>query len=733
MNVKWAEILTNCNSNNRAKEEKEEKSLLKEIPCTKSLVKEIPCTKSLVKEERFEWIHRTEEERMQDDNEDLAKFHARQQDAWKRVVIAKQSLFLTGGGGCGKSFLIRKILGEYARNGKTAVVLAPTGIAAENIGGETIHSFFAIPTSDLESRDRIPYLLNKIRQKGKTYLHKIRDVDLFIIDEISMVSDLLFDVMDQIVRIAHGNTIKPFGGKAQVLACGDFFQLPPAGVDQENSKEGFAFESKAWKVLFPWYNCLELEHTFRQNDSIFIDLLNRVRNGTLNESDHAILAGRIGGTETQNETNETSVGDESLLQMKEKFRIRLYSCNEPVRRHNQLLQNQLERNRAPCFRFSLQFELKPWTVSQLNAREQNKKWVQRTFRSRGAHATKNIQVQRIQQESQQIRLTQATAKEMLIRKLKNVLDDPNVIVTKFFVGQRVVLTFNLSVKLKLVHGSCGWIVGFTEKGPKVAFDGHQNEWVEIVPHSLRQVCQEGILKVRYIPLKPAWALTIHKSQGMTLNRASLSLKNIFSAGQAYVALSRVRNLEGLELVDWDPKSVFANPKVKEFYDSWKFAAKGSKAAGAKQKEENEFVDDTVTPSCFDGFQFVKISEEKIVEETKEVSVKEVRQEVKDVKESQEVREPPSKRQKTEKEKAESQSVPLIIPKPKPLDVKEVKQANKPIFDTKPISDSLIEQRLNAQLLATFGPQWFQFWQQRAQQLNELPVPLPNTEFHESEI
>ena len=683
---------------------------------------------------------------------ELEGLHERQLLAWKRIVLQRESLFLTGGGGCGKSFLVRKIVNAFRRRGLQVVVLAPTGIAAENIGGETFHSYFRIPPSDVETRDRIPHFLRKVRQRGRAFKEQIQNVALFIVDEISMVSDLMLDVIDQMLRVILGNPIKPFGGKQMVLS-GDFYQLAPASMDNENSKEGFAFESRIWKTVFPWNHCLELTYIFRQSDSAFVDLLNRARIGKLTSHDKTILGSRCFPTGTTE--NENKHKEEKISVSESDFRIRLYSRRDPVQIHNLKMGKQLSNSRMQrmqdetentFLRFPFRFECKPWTESQLKTRKAEKTWLADTYKQRGLRTKKSVQANRIEQQQHKLKSTRAQTEAKIMSQLKERLEITERQQT-LLVGCRVMLTLNWSPSLKLVHGSCGWLVGFQipdleepkpKWGAKVVFDHHPNDYVLIPAQLIREPCIDGIVSVRYIPLKPAWAVTIHKSQGMTLERCALSLKHIFTPGQGYVALSRVKSLEGLQLLEWDPNSVFANSRVDVFYESWKRASgiyheslskEGKKENSEKDSKlhsadaethsaaaETHLEKNNELPGCFDDFAFVE------QEDSEEKQEKKTKADVVSI----------TLNSNTNVNKRKFEHGQETNAKTETLDTEKEYPHKKSKVQIQPIVSTLLPKTaLDAQLLSMFGSKWVSYWTERARELKELPVPDPPLLFSNS--
>lgn len=217
------------------------------------------------------------------------------QDIWNLISHTSRSVFMTGKAGTGKSTFLRYIT-EHTK--KKFVVLAPTGIAAVNVGGVTMHSFFRIPFKPLMPDDP-DFAVDRLKQRMK-YSHEhiklIRSLDLIIIDEISMVRADIIDFMDKILRVYTGRRFDPFGGK-QLLLVGDIFQLEPVVTGDMRDilsrfyPNPFFFTALAFKD-FPVIP-IELKKIYRQHDREFISLLDRVRVGAPTGGDLALLGSRV--------------------------------------------------------------------------------------------------------------------------------------------------------------------------------------------------------------------------------------------------------------------------------------------------------------------------------------------------------------------------------------------------------------------------------------------------------
>ncbi|MCF6245589.1 MAG: AAA family ATPase, partial [Sulfurovum sp.] len=203
------------------------------------------------------------------------------QNTAQNILKSGQNVFITGSAGTGKTYVLRQYM-DYLRERRVySTVVAPTGIAASHLGGQTIHAFFALGIRDSIDEGYVEFLMDK--KYLKTRFSKLR---LLIIDEISMVSPELFSAMDLVLRGFKG-VDAPFGG-VQVVISGDFFQLPP--VSKVPKDKRFAWQSPAWRDL-ALQTCY-LEEKFRQDDSRLIGILDDIRSGNISESSQALLESR---------------------------------------------------------------------------------------------------------------------------------------------------------------------------------------------------------------------------------------------------------------------------------------------------------------------------------------------------------------------------------------------------------------------------------------------------------
>ena len=422
---------------------------------------------------------------------------------FKHIKDNEPVIFLVGGAGTGKSNFI-KFLQNNLKNltNKNCVVLAPTGIAAINVGGQTIHSFFNFRKGDIYNQKD----LYKIK-KNPVLDH----TDLIIIDEISMVSSWMMDNIDYCLRLWFDKT-KPFGGK-QMLLIGDWFQLPP--IVNKDDKDIAQFISQwesnyffAGKVfLHPdlLVKAVELKKIYRQTDASFVNMLNRIRKCQVGfEKDIAYLNENC---LIQKRIGTTNIPDECLL---------LTTKNDDADSHN--------------------------TKKMLN-------------------------------------LTLKGARERTFKGSVNGDFDFDHCLTPepltLCVGAKVLITKNIS-QLGLVNGDTGKVLGFnkdtisvfvqnkkaTYEIPRVTWESLRYKWDDDTK-TIKQYTEGTFTQ---FPLKLGYAVTIHKSQGLTLDALAIQANDAWDYGQVYVALSRAKSLDGLLLCKEIPLSaVQADPFIKKIY------------------------------------------------------------------------------------------------------------------------------------------------------------------------
>jgi ATP-dependent DNA helicase PIF1 len=412
-----------------------------------------------------------------------------QEYVW-REAMSGRSIFLTGCGGTGKSFLTNNLITSLKEKyGKAAVAItATTGIAACQIGGTSLHNFAGIGLGNGSIDD----LVDRV-SKNKRVCDRWKKTKCLIIDEISMLDGELFDKIEALARAIRKDE-RPFGG-IQLLLVGDFLQLPPI---KKNGNVSFCFEAGKWNRAVELN--LELRTVFRQNNSEFVDMLNSIRRGVCTPETAKIL------TATKNNMLNESNGVQAT---------RLYATNADVDRINNQKLDQLSGEMI-CL------------------------------------------------------VADDSGEQPFLEQLdKNCLAPQKLCIKP---GAQVMLLKNLDTEGGLTNGTRGVVdcmVETEEEGlvPRVLFETKNGLCSKVMTKetfSLESFGKVVASRSQY-PLRLAYAITIHKCQGMTLNKVELSLGNVFEYGQSYVALSRVSSLEGLRLLDFNPSVVKAHPRVLEFY------------------------------------------------------------------------------------------------------------------------------------------------------------------------
>lgn len=402
--------------------------------------------------------------------------------AWQFIENTGTHLFLTGKAGTGKTTFLRKLKTESP---KRTVVLAPTGIAAINAGGVTIHSFFQlsfapyVPESSFSTDGKASYRY----QYGKEKINIIRSMDLLVIDEISMVRADLLDAVDAVLRRFRDRN-KPFGG-VQLLMIGDLQQLSPVVKDddwQMLSKyydTPYFFSSQALKQTE--YCTIELKKVYRQSDGNFLDLLNRIRE---NRCDGQVL----------DALNRRYIS--GFEPSKEEGYIRLVTHNYQAQRINDHEMEQLP-GRSFAFRATIDGKFPEYSY-------------------------------------------------------------PTDEVLELKCGAQVMFVKNdTSGEHRYYNGMIGEVTAVSakaievrSKGSNTPFALQEEEWTNakyVLDEETKEITEAIEGTFRQFPLKLAWAITIHKSQGLTFERAIIDASGSFAHGQTYVALSRCKTLEGVVL------------------------------------------------------------------------------------------------------------------------------------------------------------------------------------------
>jgi len=441
------------------------------------------------------------------DNIELDKENVEFNNAAEFVRHTDKLVYLTGKAGTGKTTFLKYIKDTTNKN---TVILAPTGVAAINAGGVTIHSFFQIPfgpfvpddsrlrttATGTENRETI-YTIFRYREDKREI---IENLELLIIDEISMVRADMLDVIDRILKVFRKKPYLPFGG-VQVILIGDTFQLPPIADNEQWSilsqfyKTPFFFSSKIIEQNTPLY--IELKKIYRQNEQEFIDLLNRVRVSQVNANDYSVLNAKYNPTFSGN-------GSDYII---------LATHNNIVNETNLTKLNQL--------------------TTELFTYEAN---------VTGDFPDKH---------------------------------KPTDHYLKLKVGAQIMFIKNDTGEYKRYYnGKIGRIKELEEASITVVFDDESEVEVEravwnniqyTYNREQKKIVEEIVGTFEQFPIRLAWAITVHKSQGLTFEKVIADLGRAFAPGQVYVALSRCTSFSGLMLkTQLNSYAIKTDPRVIEF-------------------------------------------------------------------------------------------------------------------------------------------------------------------------
>ncbi len=427
------------------------------------------------------------------------------------IFNQKRNVYISGIAGSGKSYLLRQLFDEANSKKINCVLTSTTGVSAFNIGGCTIHSWTGIVLPTQLPKDVEEYISRIItRIKFKRYLlKKWQNLKILFIDEISMLGANYIDILDNVARKIRNNPT-PFGG-IQVVASGDMLQLQPVN-------DSFCFESPSWYDL-DFMNFI-LTKAYRFTSQKWSDILQRARIGKLRNDDILELRKCI------NKQNNSDIQPTVI-----------YPLRKDVDNLNEIALDDLP---SPFITFDAEDTL--GEEEQLIESNEGKKTLINIVR----HCTE-----------EQSKVLDSTLNVGRFVKLK--------------LGAQVMLVANLDVSMGLVNGSRGVITKISSTDITVKFKGKEHEFeMLITPYSFKIEHQGEFLVRKIVPLIAAYSSTIHKCQGCSLDCAIINCgDSIFSSAQAYVALSRVRSIEGLFLEHLKLDKIYPNKQALQFEEKMK--------------------------------------------------------------------------------------------------------------------------------------------------------------------
>ena len=434
------------------------------------------------------------------------------------------NLFITGPAGTGKTCLIKQMIASAVERNKTYQVCAMTGCAAILLGcaASTVHSWSGIRLGK-GTIDEIYAML----EKNKKACAKWRRTQILIIDEVSMMSKRLFDILNVIGKKVRKKHLWDSFGGIQLIFTGDFYQLPPVSGPEEDSSS-FCFESEEWYNTFLLENHIILGKVFRQKDPVYRTILNNIRVGKIDSATIKTLQPYVNREYDKTKHNGC-------------VPTKLYAITRKVEHINQTMFQALE---TKCYEYNHTLKHKCTTFIE-SGKPISSMVLEKCYKEL-------IAQKKVEMEFEYLLSNCQCERTLQLKK-----------------GANVMCTVNLDLDAGICNGSIGGVEDFLNASddapiPIVRFSNGVRRPIHL---KYWQNEEYPVLAIGQIPLRLAWAITIHKSQGATLSIAEVDIGNsIFEYGQSYVALSRVQSLDGLYLSGFDPTKIKIHPKVSSFYE-----------------------------------------------------------------------------------------------------------------------------------------------------------------------